>query len=305
MNRTDSMLKRMGMLVCVAAIGVALSASCVSRTGAPASANPQGVSVGAQTVPAELMDTKYLYEIVRHVYRWALDENDVDDLAGIKDFPFWVKMVNQPLDEGDKSQIAEITMPLVGVKVRVKKPNYTIEEMSVAVTGRTYRITNVSKIDIPRKPDGKHRVINVSYAEMREYLFRTRAEATFPDEALRERLRVAVRTQLGVNPEGRFPGRQIVHLAPLSPVANEVWIYWENSRLLIRFASDIDLVDPAVWKHETLMVKTWDVLNQVVVSLDESAGSNAFMTRDQIGRALYNCLVLGQRLEVTNPQVEK
>jgi hypothetical protein len=140
---------------------------------------------------------------------------------------------------------------------------------------------------------------------MREYLFRTRAEATFPDEALRERLRVAVRTQLGVNPEGRFPGRQIVHLAPLSPVANEVWIYWENSRLLIRFASDIDLVDPAVWKHETLMVKTWDVLNQVVVSLDESAGSNAFMTRDQIGRALYNCLVLGQRLEVTNPQVEK
>jgi hypothetical protein len=53
------------------------------------------------------------------------------------------------------------------------------------------------------------------------------------------------------------------------------------------------------------MVKTWDVLNQVVVSLDESAGSNAFMTRDQIGRALYNCLVLGQRLEVTNPQVEK
>ncbi len=26
------------------------------------------------------------------------------------------------------------------------------------------------------------------------------------------------------------------------------------------------------------------------------------MTRDQIGRALYNCIVLGQRLEATNPE---
>jgi hypothetical protein len=50
------------------------------------------------------------------------------------------------------------------------------------------------------------------------------------------------------------------------------------------------------------MVKTWDVLNQVVVSLDEAAGSNAFMTRDQIGRALYNCVVLGRRLEINNAE---
>ena len=37
------------------------------------------------------------------------------------------------------------------------------------------------------------------------------------------------------------------------------------------------------------------------MSLNEAAGSNAFMTRDQIGRALYNCIVLGRRFEVDNP----
>jgi hypothetical protein len=37
----------------------------------------------------------------------------------------------------------------------------------------------------------------------------------------------------------------------------------------------------------------------MVISLEEAAGSNRFMTRSQIGRALYNCIVLGQRVAVT------
>jgi hypothetical protein len=33
-----------------------------------------------------------------------------------------------------------------------------------------------------------------------------------------------------------------------------------------------------------------------VVSLDEVAGSNAYMTRDHVGRILFNCIVLGRRV---------
>lgn len=36
--------------------------------------------------------------------------------------------------------------------------------------------------------------------------------------------------------------------------------------------------------------------------LDEVAGSNAFMTRDQAGRVLFNSVVLGRKLELTPPQ---
>ena len=39
----------------------------------------------------------------------------------------------------------------------------------------------------------------------------------------------------------------------------------------------------------------WDTLSQKVVTMNEAPGSNEFLTRDQIGRALYNCLVLGCR----------
>jgi hypothetical protein len=267
-----------------------------------AAQNAAGTSTpGPVNVSAVLKDPTYLYEVVRHVYRWHLDENDVDRLAGTQEFPFWVRMLDAPLDKGDHSLRAEIVMPLVGVAVTVKKPDYRIDELNLAVTSGAFRITGVSKIGIPDKPLPEHRVVNVAYAEMRAYLFRTREEATFPDEALTDRLRVAVRKEMGLQPQARTPGRQIAHLAPLSPVANEAWVYLENHKLLVRFASDIDLVNPAVWAHEALMVKTWDVQSQVVVSLDEAAGSNAFMTRDQIGRALYNCIVLGQRLEVANP----
>jgi hypothetical protein len=35
--------------------------------------------------------------------------------------------------------------------------------------------------------------------------------------------------------------------------------------------------------------------------MEETAGSNAFLTRDQVGRALVNCVVLGKRLVVVRP----
>ena len=98
----------------------------------------------------------------------------------------------------------------------------------------------------------------------------------------------------------------VVHMAPLSPVANELWVYVENSRVLLRFASDIDLANPAVWEHETLAVRIYEVEKQMVVSLRETEGSNAFMTRDQVGRALFNCVVLGRRMVLPRlPAAEK
>ncbi len=72
---------------------------------------------------------------------------------------------------------------------------------------------------------------------------------------------------------------------------------------MLRFASDIDLSNPAMWEHDEMSVKLFDIDTQVVVSMNEVAGSNAYMTRDQIGRAMFNCIVLGQRV-VLNPLQE-
>lgn len=252
--------------------------------------------------PAELTEPTYLYELTRHLYRWYMDESDVERESKAKEFVFWVRRLDVALDEGDQSEIATVLLPQLGIEVKVKKANYAIEDMGIEVKSKGFRIVNVARVPVPEEPPAGTTVVNVGFAEMREYLFRTRLQAEFPDADMRERLRVAVRTHLGLDPEKREPGEKVVYIAPLSPVANELWVFVEHEKALIRFASDIDLENPEMWKHQALGIRTYDILKQTVVSMNEAAGSNEFLTRDQVGRALFNCVVLGQRLAVVNPE---
>ena len=265
-------------------------------------AAPAPAEAAAVAPPAEVLEPTFLYEITRHLYRWYMDESDVEKQSGEPDFPFWVRRADAPLDPGDRSALATILLPRMGIEVKVKKADYAIEELGLAVKSKGFRIVNVARVPVPAAPPPGAAVAAVEYAAMKDYLFRTRTQAEFPDEAMFERLRVALREHFGLDPGQREAGRFVVHVAPLSPVANELWVFLESRKLLVRFASDVDLENPEMWKHQTLGVRTYDVLTQTVVSLDEAAGSNAFLTRDQIGRALFNCVVLGRRIEVVNPE---
>ena len=259
--------------------------------------------------PPELLKKPYLYEVARHLYRWYLDEADVFRSQRGKEFTIWVRELHPKLDPGDKSRLGEIILPELGISVKVKKADYTIEELDLAVKTDTFKITNVSRIAVPDKPPAGTAKVVVDYQKMRDYLFRTRTQAEFPDDDLLLRLRLAVRKRLLKDAQEhgeKMPTEDpVVHLSPVSPVANELWVFWENGRLLIRFASDLDLVNPVVWQHEDLAVDLFDIDKQVVVSLDEVAGSNAYLTRDQVGRALFNCVILGRRLVLNPSEVEK
>lgn len=251
--------------------------------------------------PPELTQPAYLYEIVRYLYRWQLDESEVEQIVASKKFVFWVRRLEAKLDTGDRSVLGEILLPQVNLRVKVKKADYTIEELGTEVKSQSYRITQVTRGQLPRRPPKPYTVVAVDMQEMRDYLFRTRNQRDFPDAALIERLRGAVREQAakeGVLSTNTTPTEQVVHLAPLSPVANETWVFWEAGRKLLYFASDIDLANPAVWQHQSLMVRIFDLDQQVVVTHEEAPGSNRFLTRYQVSRALYNCVVLGHRITV-------
>jgi hypothetical protein len=253
-------------------------------------------------VPSEVISKPFVYEVVRHLYRWYLDEIDVARMPRDQAFVVWVRELRPPLDAGDQSRFSELVFPALDVVVVVKKAHYTIEEVGLTVRNEGFKIVRVSRESRPAKSSVAYRVLDLDYTSMRDDLFRTRFDAAFPEGELLERMRTAVLHQLrsDMKEEGRkLPqGKRVVHLAPLSPVANETWVYGETARLLVRFSSDIDLADPAVWEHEELSVDVYDVDEQVVVSLDEVAGSNAYMTRDQVGRALFNCVVLGRKMEL-------
>lgn len=259
--------------------------------------------VEAPSVPAELTAKPLLYEIVRYLYRWHIDEADIDRVVQSNEVVFWSREIKVALDENDNSRFAAVTLPQFGLEVRLKKADYAIPERDVRVTNEQYRIVSVSTIDPASRPEDAVETRH-AYTELRDELFRTRGEARFPEGELLERLRAAARRELekeGVQrPADGAPN--VIHLAPLSSVANESWVFWESGRRLLRFDSDIDLGDPRVWEHENLSVRIFEIDTKVVVSLDEVAGSNAFMTRDQAGRILFNCVILGKRIELQPPK---
>ncbi|MDD2237031.1 MAG: hypothetical protein PHP44_12655 [Kiritimatiellae bacterium] len=251
--------------------------------------------------PAELLETNTLCEIALHLYRWYMDETDIEKNADSEQATFLVRSLHPALDPEDRSQLADILLPDFGIQVRLKKADYEIPELNTVIQTDHFKIIRVSRGEItPAEGDV---TIQIPYSEMRELLFRMRNEATFPDPELGKRLASALEHHLHednlANRDRDSSGEQIIHLAPLSPIANELWAFWETGRLLIRFASDIDLTNHAVWDHENLMVDVYDIDEQVVVSHHETAGSNAYLTRDQVGRDLYNCIVLGKRIAVT------
>ena len=244
---------------------------------------------------APLRKPDYLFEVVRHLYRWYLDESDVDKAPQTGPVQFWIRRLDPKLDAGDKSLFAEITIPLLRTAVEVKDTDYTIEELNVRVNSSNYKITNVERIDPPTEPPAGSEVVTLEMKDLRDYLLRTRDQRDYPDKELSRRMGEAVLDQCDDFPEAMKVPQQLIFWSPLSPVANEVWAYWETAGKLIHFSSDIDLTNPAVWDHDELSTDIFDVDSQVLVSHNEAPGSNRFMTRDQIGRVLYNCIVLGEK----------
>jgi hypothetical protein len=246
----------------------------------------------------EIGGQRFVYEVIRHLYRWYLDETNIDKHIGKPKVSVWLRSVQPPLDPGDKSTFAEMWLPALQIRVTLKKTDYRIDELNLSVKGDGYRITNVIGEAPPGTPEG-FQVVEYDVPPLVDYLFNTRNQREYPDPALSDHLHRAVLLELGNRKVPTVDGMHICHVGPLSPVSNELWVFWENGRMLIKFSSDLDLSNPAVWGQENLKVHTYDIDRQVVVSQSEVPGSNAFLNRDQVGRILYNCIVLGQRVPVS------
>lgn len=256
---------------------------------------PAEVAASAEVTP-ELAGRDYLYEVMQHLYRWYLDEEDIEKGAGEDSVVFWVRRLDVDRDEGDHSEWAEISLPRIGVTATIKKTDYVIEELGVEVQSDGFRIVNVARRAVPSEPPLETTVVETTRKDVRDHLLRMRTQTTFPDAAMSKRLGKALREHLQLDLEARPGEEHIVHVAPLSPVANDLWVFIEDQKLLVHYASDLDLTNDALWGHAALAVRTYNIPNATVVSLDEVPGSNEFLTRDQVGRVLYNCIVLGRRL---------
>ncbi len=251
-------------------------------------------------IPAGLAQPKYLHEVMRYLYRWHLTEDDVETLSKSKNVTFWIRAVHPKLDAGDRSRLAEISVPQVGIQMIAKKADYTIEETGDAIRSNGYKIIDVRHEGAKMQRAEDAAVVELDAHEMIDFIFKTRGEHDFPSPDLIQHMRMALREEAakqGILPEKPIE-QPVVYLSPLCPVANEVWVFWESGRKLFCFSSEHDLAETKVWDKQEMTVQIYDLDDQVVLSHEESPGSGRFLTRHQAGRALFNCVVLGEKIVV-------
>jgi hypothetical protein len=253
----------------------------------------------------ELTQTSYLQMVMRYLYRWQLDHSEFEHLVSHKNIVFWVRPLQLKLDPGDHSKFADLLLPQLNITLRVKKADYTIAETGEVVTSKGFKIVRVSRGEVPWyrglpwvQPRGSS-VATLDSKDTLDYLFQKRFQIDLFDPEVAQHLLDVAREQAakeGLSNSNVLNGQQLICIAPPSPVANETWVLWEIRRKLFYIASDIDLTNPAVWKYQNLTIRTFDLVKQVVVSHEEVSGSNFYMTRHHLSKVLFNCIVLGQRI---------
>ncbi len=262
---------------------------------ASAFANPASVSrVDDQSSPE--LSREFLSLVSRHLYRWYLDETAMLVIDDTDEIEFFVRRLTPELDAGDHSIYLELLVPQLSFALTLKKAAYEVPELGVEIANEDFRIIRAQKVDHRPEDLSSCRRIVLSKKDTLDYLFRMRNQREYPDAELLERMRAAVRAQYLKLLDHPAPGPQILYVAPISRVSNNLWVFWENERRIMRFSSDTDISSKAFWQYEKLGVEVYDLEKDVVVSIAEVPGSNAYVTRDWAARVLYNCVVFGQRM---------
>ncbi len=254
---------------------------------------------GAAPLFAELGGDDGFFQVVHYLYRWYLDENDFRQNDPAFQRQLWIRRLQTVMDENDNSRFMEVVFPAVGVTVTLKKTDYRIPERKLDVKSDGYRIVRISRDTRSAADAADYLRFEFEPEALYTRLFEARSQAQFPSDELLARMKEEVAKQvadlaLPIERQKEYT----LYYAPVHAVANEIWAYWEEGKLLFRFTSDLDLNNPAVWSLDTLNVAIYDTVNQTVVSHEEKPGDNSFITRAQVGRALYNCIVLGRKATV-------
>jgi hypothetical protein len=71
------------------------------------------------------------------------------------------------------------------------------------------------------------------------------------------------------------------------------------------FSADMDLSNAGFAQLSQLRLEVIDLDKDVVASTKEVPGSNAFVTKDWVGRLFFNCILYGERMVRTAEEMNR
>jgi hypothetical protein len=217
----------------------------------------------------------------------------------------WSRRLHPKLDPDDRSDYAEMWIPALKTALQLKRAEYRVAELNLDIAERTFKVTRVTRQREPPPPPSTYRIQSYPLTEIRDYLFVTRTNRVPISNSLRASARKLLADYLDHAYPEAFTVDQIGYLSPLSSVSNELWFFWETGRKLLFFSADVDLANPSFGQLSQLRMQVIDLDKDVVTSTREVPGSNAFVTKDWVGRLLFNCILYGERVVRTPEQVRR
>lgn len=268
--------------------------------------NPTSTRPGATASMSRdpLVDKDFVFEMLRYVYRWHFDQSFFFDGNKMETIEVWDRRIHPKLDSDDRSEYAEMWIPAIKTEVQLKRAEYSISELNLKINEPTFKVTRVTRQKEPAAARSNYQVRGYSLPEIKEYLFVTRTNRVPISDSLRQTARKLLADYLDHAYPEPFNVDQVGYIGPLSSVSNELWVFWETGRKALQFSADVDLTNPGFAELSQLRMQVIDLDNDVITSAKEVPGSNAFVTKDWVGRLLFNCILYGERV-VRTPEETK
>lgn len=292
-------MKHLTFFSCLAGT-LALAGTISSSALAQTNASPDGAA-GLEP----LLQKQFVLDVLQHIYRWHFDQSYVLDPGKLDTIEVWARRVHPRLDSGDHSEFAELWIPAVSTQVELKRSDYKVPELNLDVVDHSFKVTRVTRQTRPPAERSSYHVGNYALSEVRDYLFDTRANRVPMSDNLRKAVRMLIAQYLDKAHPAPFTEDQILYVAPVSTVCNDLWAFWETGRKIMLFGADMDLSNPGFAELSQLRLQVIDLDKDVVASTKEVPGSNAFVTKDWVGRLFFNCILYGERIQRTPEEIRR
>jgi hypothetical protein len=280
---------------------VAAGSGCVSSSHQRPEASTRSTTVQAEP----LLEKAFVLEVLRHVYRWHFDQSYVLAAGKIDQLEVWSRRLHPKLDPEDRSEYGELWIPAVNTLVELKRAEYKVPEMKLEIAEKSFKVTRVVRQVKPPAASREYQRCQYPLQEVRDYLFTTRTDRVALSNALRATGRQLIADHLNRTHPEPFSQDQTFYISPLSGVCNEVWVFWETGRKVMLFSADMDLTNPSFAQLSQLRMQVIDLDKDVVASTREVPGSNAFVTKDWVGRLFFNCILYGEKLVRTPEELSR
>ena len=236
--------------------------------------------------------------VLHYIYQWFLDPDNFFEQDQDKDLEVMVKKIDYRKDKDNYSERYNLIIPDLNLGVDLVKANYRIEELDLQVTNSSFKIVAVyPNIREPGTNEGFSVKILKENRIFTE-LLKKRNEKNPPSDEIMKKLRKSLAALVKIESKSASDTAQTFYIGPLSKFSNDIWIFWETGKKLVLFSSATDFTNDGYWQLLPLFTKIFDLNTDVVTSLEEVSGSNAYITKTWVGRIMYNCIVDGSKIVI-------